>query len=197
MTKLLNKVKKVSNKRNVVTLKTYDLPMEEFLMEIYDNCTPSVYGDLFPKKILHDMDGKIRNISPKLDRGDIHINYKIYFEGKISYRGKTGKYNLTNLRNWQKLNYFILCFVDTQNDFTPHFYCVPQDTLFDNPCISLTAMNNTAGANRHNKNVGTRTTISHEDLNWLFKSSNVLKGTTYKHLTSFIKSQYTKLKNSK
>jgi hypothetical protein len=197
MDKLLNKVKKVSNKRNVVTTKTYDLPMEKFLMEIYDNCTPSVYGDLFPKKILHDMDGKIRNISSKLDRGDIHINYKIYFEGKISYRGKTGKYNLTNLRDWQKLNYFILCFVDTQDNFKPHFYCIPQTTMFDNPCISLTAMNNTASANRYNKNVGTRTTVNAEDLNWLFKKDNVLKGTSYKHLTSFIKSQYIKLKNSK
>lgn len=197
MNKLLNKVKKVSNKRNVVTTKTYDIPMEKFLMEIYDNCTPSVYGDLFPKKILHDMNGKIRNISPKLDRGDIHINYKVYFEGKISYRGKSGKYNITNLRGWQKFNYFILCFVDTQDNFKSHFYCVPQTTIFDNPCISLTAMNNTAGANKYNKNVGTRTTVNCEDLNWLFKKDNVLKGTSYKHLTSFIKSQYTKLKNSK
>jgi hypothetical protein len=110
---------------------------------------------------------------------------------------KTGKYNLTNLRDWQKLNYFILCFVDTQDNFKPHFYCIPQTTMFDNPCISLTAMNNTASANRYNKNVGTRTTVNAEDLNWLFKKDNVLKGTSYKHLTSFIKSQYTKLKNSK
>jgi hypothetical protein len=197
MSKLLNKVKKVSESRNVISLKTYDLPMEEFLMEIYNNCTPNMYGDLFPKKILHDMNGKIANISPKLNRGDIHINYRLYFEGKISYRGKNGKYNLTNLRGWQDLDHFILCFVDTQNKFTPHFYCVPMETIFDNPCISLTAMNNTASANKDNKNVGMRTTINSEDLNWLFKSSSVLKGTTYKHLKSFINSQYTKLKNPK
>jgi hypothetical protein len=197
MSKLLNEVKKVNEKRNVTSIKTYHLPMEKFIMEIYLNCAPCTYGILFPKKILHDMHGKIEDISPKLDRGDIHINNKVFFETKISYRGKSGKYNLTNLRDWQKLDYFIFCFVDTQDNFTPHFYCVPVDTIFDNPCITLTAMNNTSSSNKNNQCVGKRTTINSDDLEWLFDKTNVLKGTTYNHLTSFINRQYTKLKTHK
>lgn len=197
MSKLLNEVKKVNEKRNITSIKTYHLPMEKFLMEIYINCAPCTYGSLFPKKILHDLHGKIVSVSPTSDRGDLRMNYKIYYETKISYRGKSGKYNLTNLRDWQKLDYFIFCFVDTQDNFTPHFYCVPVDTIFDNPCITLTAMNNTSTSNKNNERVGKRTTINPDDLNWLFKKDNKLKGTTYKHLTSFINRQFTKLKTLK
>jgi len=42
-----------------------------------------------------------------------------------------------------------------------------------------------------------RTSVNEYDLAWLFKEQNVLKGTTYKHLISFINSLYLKIKTSK
>jgi hypothetical protein len=194
MSKLLTRVEKTKEKRNIITEKTYALPMWEFIMECYDSCTPNMYGNAFPKKIVYDMDDKIRELSPKLDRGDLHINYELYLEAKISYKNKDGKYSLTNLRVWQNLDYYILCFVDTEKKFTPYFYCVPSDIIFNNPYIHHTGMNNTMSVNSHNMYVATRTSIKSEDLNWLFKKHSVLKGTTYKHLISFLNSQYKQLK---
>jgi hypothetical protein len=194
MSKLLTRVKKTKERRNKITEKIFALPIEEFLMECYDRCTPNMYGNAFPKKIVSDSNGKIRELSPTLDRGDLHLAYRLYFEGKISYKNISGKYSLTNLRVWQDLDYYIMCFVDTENNFTPHFYCVPPKAIFENPHIHHTGMNNSMNINKHNVFVPTRVTINSDDLNWLFKKYSVLKGTTYKHLMSFINSQYKQLK---
>jgi len=194
-TSLLKKATKSSTTRNKITNKTFNLPMDEFLIEIYNNCTPSKYGQVIPKKIVNDMQGKIKELPSTLDRGDLHINYKLFFEGKISFRNMNGKYSITNIRTWQKLNYFLLCFVDTNME--PHYYCVPKNTITDNPHITLSAMNNPKSRNEHNKYVGMRTSISHDNLDWLFKKENVLKGTSYKHVLSFINSTYLKIKIKK
>ena len=185
--KLLNKSIKSKTLRNKITAKTFDLPMEDFLMEIYNNCTPNKYGQVIPKKIVHDLSSKIRELSPLLDRGDLHINYKIYFEAKISFRNMNGKYSITNIRSWQKLDYYILCFIDTEDNFTPYFFCVPPKAIVENPAIRLNGMNNSSKINAQNTYVGKRTAIAQDDIFWLFKKHSVLKGTTYKHLLSFIK----------
>ena len=195
MSKSENELKKFRKKRNVITEKTLNLPIVEFLEYCYKNCTPSKYGQIVPKKIVRDSNHKITELSPTLDRGDFHINYKIFIEKKISFRNMNGKYSITNIRGWQKLDYFLLCFVDENTK--PYFYCVPKKTITDNPHITLTPMNNSSSRNIHNTYVGMRTSISHDDLNWLFKNENVLKGTTYKHLLSFINQTFLKIKTSK
>ena len=95
--KLLTRVKKLKEKRNKVTYNTFDLPIWEFLMESYELCTPSKYGQVFVKKIVRDSNGKISEMSSKLDRGDLHINLKKFFEVKISYKNINGKYSITNI----------------------------------------------------------------------------------------------------
>lgn len=189
--KLLSKTKKTKEKRNILSQKTISLPIWEFLLECYNNCTPNKYGQVFVKKVILDSKGVIKELSPSLDRGDLHVNFKKYLEGKISYKNMNGKYSITNIRPWQLLDYFILCFVDTEDDFKPYFYCVPKDVITNNPCIHLNGMNNPSKINQYNRYVGMRTSIGGDDLEWLFKKHNVLKGTTYKHFLTFIK---TKLK---
>ncbi len=189
MSKLLTRVKKMKEKRNKVTYETFELPIWEFLMECYETCTPNKYGEVFTKKIIHDSNGKIKELSPKLDRGDLHMNLKKFFEGKISYKNINGKYSITNIRPWQELNYFILCFVDTEDNFKPHFYCVPKDAITNNPRVHLTGMNNQSKINQYNRYVGMRASISSDDIDWLFKKVSVLKGTNYKNLLSFIKNK--------
>jgi len=197
MSKLQNEVKKIRSTRNKVTEKTFELPITEFLLECYKNCTPSKYGEVFPKKIVIDTNNKVREISSTLDRGDIHINYKVFFEAKISYTNKNGKYSITNIRPWQELNYYILCFVNLEGDCKPEFYCVPNKVVVDNPNIHLTGMNNSSKINSHNTYVGMRVSISQPQISWLFKKHNVLGGTTYKHLTHFINLTYNKFKTPK
>jgi hypothetical protein len=188
MKELLDRVKETREKRNKVSHQMLQLPIWEFLMECYDNCTPNKYGQVFTKKIKQDSNGNIQELSPKLDRGDLHINFKKFFEGKISYKNMNGNYSITNIRPWQELDYFILCFVDTKDNFKPNFYCVPKKTITDNPRIHLTGMNNQSELNNYNRYVGMRTTIAPENIDWLFKENNILKGTSYRNLLSFIKS---------
>ena len=194
MSKLLKEVNEKRLTQNVFTDDDMNLPIGEFLMKSYSVCTPNKYGDLFPKKIILDSKGKLKELPSSLDRGDCHINFKKYFEGKISFRNKSGKYSITNIRDWQDFDYFVLCFVDTHDDFKPYFYCVPKKTITDNPRISLNGMNNTNKINRSNTYVATRTNINEIDLSWLFKKDSVLKGTSYKHLQDFIKLTYNNLK---
>lgn len=186
----MQKIKTKKNERNNEFKEKYLLlPVQEFLMKSYEICTPNKYGQLFPKKILKDCGSMIGEMSPLLDRGDLHIRREIFFEAKISYKGLKGKYNIVNIRPWQKLDYYILCFVDIEDNFNPKFYCVPHDAIINNSKINLNGMNNTKEINKHNTYVGMRTTIDSLDIEWVFKEHNLLKTTSYKSLLSFIKSK--------
>lgn len=189
---LLKRAQQKRKVRNIITVNDYNLPMEDYILKIYDTCTPNKYGDSFPTKIQHDIGAGLNTMQRSMDRGDLHINYKKYFEAKMSYIDMKGNYSITNIRDWQLLDYFILCFVN--EEFVATYYCVPKNVIVDNHRIHLTGMNNSSVINSFNKYVGKRTTINSNDIEWLFKKSNVLKGTTYKHLTNFLKTQINKLK---
>lgn len=207
--KLLKQANKIKEKRNKITSKDYDLPMEGgFLTKIYHICTPNVRGNMITKKIIKDMQhkvsitkvstknelhlGNLREISPRLNRGDIHIDYRLFFEVKSSFTSMKNTYSITNIRSWQKLDFYVLCLVDTNDNFKPHFFCIKPKALYDNPHIHLGDMNNSKKINEENEYVGKRTTIPSDNIMWLFKKHNELNGTTYKHLLSFLK-----LKNPK
>jgi hypothetical protein len=49
-------------------------------------------------------------------------------------------------------------------------------------------MNNQSELNSYNLYVGMRTTVAPENIDWLFKEHNMLKGSSYRNLLSFIKS---------
>lgn len=189
---LLNEVKKKRDKRNILTNKDFQLPMDDFILKIYNVCTPNKYGDSFPLKIQHDIGVKLKKMPRTMDRGDLHINYKKFLEAKISYLDLKGNYSITNIRDWQDLDYFILCFVDS--NFKASFYCVPKKVVTDNPKLSLTGMNNSKKINSYNTYVGKRTSFDSVDTDWLFKKKSVLKGTTYKDLVTFLNSLILKLK---
>jgi len=185
--KRLERAKEVKKNRNNISLNTFKLPIWDFLIECYTTCTPNKYGQVFPKKISFDSHYRVKELSSDMDRGDLHSNYKTFFEGKISFKNKNGNYSITNIRSWQELDYFILCFVNTENNLTPKFYCVPKDVVTNNPFIKLTGMNNKKNINEHNRYVGMRASISQSDIDVIFKRANVLKGTNYKNLLTFIK----------
>jgi hypothetical protein len=187
---LLSRVKKKKKVRNILTEKDYKMTMEDFIMRIYEICTPNKYGDSFPEKLVYDVGPMLKKIPRSLDRGDLHVGYKKFMEAKISYLGLKDSFSITNIRDWQQLDYFILCFVD--GEFNASFYCVPKEVVTDNHNIRLTGMNNSKKINSSNTYVGKRTTIKSGDIRWLFKEHNILAGTTYKHLFTFLKNLTTK-----
>jgi len=187
---LLKKVKDKRGRRNILTETDFQLNINDFVMKIYDVCTPNKYGEAFPNKIYEDIGPFIGKMNRDFDRGDLHINYSQFYEAKISFLDIKDSYSITNIRDWQDLDYFILCFVD--GNFKPKVYCVPKGVVTNNPKLKLTGMNNSKLINSYNTYVGKRVTFSSTEVDYLFKNSNVLSGTTYKHLLSFLKQQIKK-----
>ena len=184
---LLNEARIKQRKRNSISNSDYELKISDFILKIHNVCAPCTYGKLLPKKIQYDSGPFLRSTDKDLlsNRGDLHINKKVFFEVKTSIINKDGKYSITNIRGWQEFNYFILCFVDM--DFTASFFCVPKKSVTDNPHLKLNAMNDTEEINKQNTYVGKRVSFHSYDLNYIFKKHNVLKGTSYKHLLVFLK----------
>jgi len=199
--KLAKGKKKTLNK---LTKEEMDLPMKDFIPCIYYNCSPNLYGVRFAKKILKESKGFLTETNQSMDNGDFMFfddttkTYK-YGEIKISYKGINGKYRVTNIRDHQRLDYFILCFVDTENDFKPKYYVVPKEHVTNGTFFKLSAMNGTFIANMNNEVVPKSMTVSEDDVDWYFSQKNLLNGNTYSKLKSFItksvNNEYTKIKN--
>ena len=178
-------------KRNNPPKNLMELPFKQYVMDAYTHCSPNYYGQLYPKKVARDVRGYIESVPSSINRGDCHINYATFMEFKISYKSKDGEsYSITNIRGWQDFDYFVLCFVDPDNNFKTKTYCVPKSAILENDAINLTGMNNTADINQENTHVGYRATIKAENLEWLFEKHNVLKTTNYASLLSFVKTNF-------
>jgi hypothetical protein len=190
---LLIEARSKQNKRNNITDSDYQLKMSDFILKIHNVCAPCTYGKLLPKKIIYDLRPFLRSTDRDLlsDRGDLHINRETFFEVKTSIVDKYGKNSITNIRDWQDFDYFILCFIDI--NFIASFFCVPKEAVTNNPQLKLSAMNDSKEINLHNTYVAKRISIISYDVNYFFKKHNLLKGTSYTHLLTFLKT----LKNKK
>ena len=166
----------------------YDLPMDEFICGISYKCTPNVYGSLFPKKVCYDSDNGMVEVSPALELGDCRIGRTKYAELKISFISKQGTYSIRNIRGWQKFDYFILCFVNSNDDFKAKYYCVMKEVITNNQSLKLSYQNGTKSSNMNNDKVGMSVSIKQEDVNFYFKEHNLLEGTSYRHVLKFIES---------
>lgn len=172
-------------KKNVLPTDILERSIGEFLKEIYDSCTPSVYGDQLPKKIVWDTFGQLKFVPSCLSRGDLHKNYDKFFEVKISYTSKSESYNITHIRPWQDFDYYLLCFVDLDTE-KYNFYCVNKDVIANNPVMTLSEMNNPKELNAFNKFVGMRMTIRLDEVDWKIGKHNLLESTDYNSLLKFI-----------
>lgn len=183
---LLTKAKLKMSNKNPISIKDYRLSIRNFLAKIYLECNSGVYGDYFEFKLQKDTGRKLKKVPTVMDRADLHNNFKHYFEVKLSFLSKSKTHCITNIRNWQNINYFILCFVN--DEFIPFFYCVPKNVVIKNMNLTHTGMNNTKKINLQNNFVATRTTFKHTDIDSLFKEKSVLNGTSYDDLKTFINS---------
>jgi hypothetical protein len=126
-------------------------------------------------------------MSPSDELGDITIGGK-YYEIKTSYLGQSGDtYTITHIRQWQKFNYYLLCFIDCDNDFTPHFYVLNKNFM---DMIKVDNMNGTSNSNIGNDKVEKRATIKVGTYNHrMIIRHNILKDTTFDSLCDFVNEQ--------
>jgi len=211
---LIKNCKEKFNSKNTIKKSDYRLPIDEFLMVLYDSCDPQCYGAQFPKKLLKDVEEKLNlfEMPDKIDCGDLGLIYptfdswfgggrhvvtpegsqdintykKITFEAKLSFLHKKGSYGIRQIRLYQDFDFFLICFVDCENNFTPSFTCVPQKAL--KKIFHLTPTNGTKEANKKNGNIpySVNVTKGSYQMKLLFDDYNLLKGTTYSDVVNFL-----------
>tara|TARA_Y100000034_G_scaffold120894_1_gene164483 strand:- start:518 stop:1525 length:1008 start_codon:yes stop_codon:yes gene_type:complete len=202
------------NTKNHVKHSDYNLPIDEFLMVLYKSCDPQCYGTQFPKKLLKDGENDLNlfEMPDKIDDGDVGLIYptydswfgggrhvatpdgnqdiktykKITFEAKLSFLHKNGSYGIRQIRLYQDFNFFLICFVDCEDNFTPSFTCINQQDI-KNIC-HLTPTNGTKEANKKNGNIpySLNVTKGSYQMKLLFDEYNLLRGTTYNDVLNFL-----------
>lgn len=188
MDELLKRVNEKRETINQITEEDYKLNMKTFMMKNWDVCQPNTYGNHPIKKIERDSNRMMMEIISGMDIGDAHINMKEFYEIKTSYMGKTGNYTIKNIKNYQNIDYFILILVN--KNWRVKCFCVPKDTICDNPVIKLSYQGQTKDRNIQNPNPLYSTTIKDSEVDWLFGKKNVLDGDTYEDLLKYIKKTY-------
>jgi hypothetical protein len=112
-----------------------------------------------------------------------------YFENKISFLGKTSQsYTIRNIRPYHNIDYFMLCFVDCEDNFKPHFICIDKTVLTDNRDYRLSYMNGTKKSNENNENCNMGVTIKKNSPQYkrLINVHNKLKGTSINDMLEFL-----------
>jgi len=152
---------------------------------------PAQYGKLIASNIIEATNGILKQVSSSLDNGDCLFknikNNKIeYCEIKTSYlNDESKKYNVRNIRGYQNFDYFILCFIDKDNNFIPHIYLLPKNVICDTSIFKHSAQNGTARANHYNKNVASSITIQKKNLSYTLDRFNILKDTKLQTLLDY------------
>jgi hypothetical protein len=184
----LRKAEETSKERDGIV--DINLPMPIFITEVYRHNSQG-YGTEIANKIIHDSKGKLSPCHPDLGDATSECNLfkdgtkKIYYEIKSSFSRKNGRLGLTHIRDYQNFDYFIVCFVDRTNKFKEYYYLLPKSFICEN--FKLSAMNNTTITNQENKNVPKTMSLKMEKALNLFGDANILYGTSYKDLMSFLK----------
>ena len=157
-------------------------PLHKFICDCVGHL-PAKYGPMIQNKIIKEL--RAIGVKSDIERGDFRKN-KTYFEFKTSFLSKGISYSITNIRNWHNFDYYVLCFIDTVNDFTPNFYVIKKDDIQK---FKLRGMNGTVESNTVNKNIGMRVTlqVNSQDMK-VFQDMNLLNDTSFESLYEFVDS---------
>jgi len=108
-----------------------------------------------------------------------------YGEVKSSYLSPSNKsFNIKNVRPWQDIDFYLICFIDCENDFKPEFYCVKSKDLYSNFKMSDTngSTENNKGNEFIHKSINIKKNSEKHDL---LKSINKLDGNDFEHLIEY------------
>jgi hypothetical protein len=209
-------------KQNIITDKDYKLPIDSFILKLYNNCDSTARGKHFMKKVLKDNYTKFDDefgfysINDAADIGDAVITYpkmtlrweifwidprhpyagfldyqtqvsKSYIETKMSYLNKSNGYSIKHIRPYQEFNYYLLCFVDCDDNFKANYFMVNKEVITANYEIAISIMNGTKKINEKNGNKIYSATIKKNSRAYnSLLNNNLLSGTDYFHLSEFI-----------
>jgi hypothetical protein len=153
----------------------------DYILDCYTLLNPCSYGSRLEKYVCNML--KLKSISRSSNTGD--FKYKNTFgEFKSTYLGQNLEYHITHIRQWQKFKFYLIMFIDCENDFIPEFYFVPKNILNK---FKLGNMVGTKEANVDNHNVDLRVNIKKGSLEHkLLAKNNLLKGTTVDDLIMFM-----------
>lgn len=158
------------------------LSINDFVCKLYHDCDPASYGKQMEHRLTHDTENLIRGIKASDERGEYSINGKV-LEIKTSYFNRNGYYRITNMRPWQEIDYYVLFFVDCDNDFKLNTFLIKSEFIYNNSHI--TAQDNSKKINEHNQYYNVCTNLKPEFLK-LLEKENVLRGTDYNDLVDYI-----------
>ena len=161
----------------------YSLELEDFICQAYLKLNPNSYGMYIQEKVRRILN--VKKVYTSLERGDYEFNNK-FAEVKVSYlSSKTDSYNITHLRTWQHINFYLFCFIDCKNNFKPNFYLIDKNIINK---LKLGYMNGTPQANINNQNVELRATVKVDSDNMkVIKKFNLLKDTSIESLKDYLK----------
>ena len=153
----------------------------DYILDCYTILNPCSYGARIEKYVCKLLN--LVTISSKLSLGD--FKYKDTFgEFKMSYLSQDLQYHITHIRQWQKFKYYLIMFIDCENDFEPEFYFIPKNVINK---FKLSSMVGTQETNLDNQNVDLRVTIKKGSKEHnLLKKHNLLKGTSIEDIKEYM-----------
>ena len=87
------------------------------------------------------------------------------------------------MRMWQKFSYYLFCFIDCEDNFTPKFFLVDKYIM---NYFKLSPMNGTKESNSENYNIELRVTIKKASSEYkILEKHNKLKGCEFEYLQDF------------
>jgi hypothetical protein len=153
----------------------------DYILDCYITLNPCSYGKRLQNYICNLLNLFV--ISSRLNKGDF-IYKDTFGEFKVTYLDQDLNYHITHIRQWQKFKYYLIMFIDCENDFTPEFYFVPKNIINK---FKLGNMVGTKEANEDNHNVDLRVTIKKGSADHrLLNKHNLLKDTTFDSLKEFV-----------
>lgn len=117
-----------------------------------------------------------------------------YYETKLTFLGKNGGYTIRNLRPHQDVDGYIITTVDCENDFTPEYFFLTKEDLFENSLLTFSYMNGTKKNNLENNNVGVGTQFKKNSFDHRnIRKYSKLKEPTYEALVGYLEKEKTRL----
>jgi hypothetical protein len=179
----------------------WGLPLQDFICDAYVRFSPNVYGNHICEKIRMDLKTRFANesevdwydrqyaftkVKANEERGDIQHN-EIYYEVKVSFLSANSLYCLRHLRIWQPFHNYLLCLIDSTDNFKPHFFVINSGNIVN---FNLGYMNGTYSANSKNEKAERATTIDDFTFKYLLSEYNQLNEDTFDCLYEYMNNLY-------
>lgn len=161
----------------------YNLSLHDFICDSYVKLQPCSYGAQIQERLRREL--SVDKVHASENIGDFKNKDK-YFELKVSFlSSKNYSFSLTHIRPWQHINYYLICFIDCEDNFKPNFYVLDKHTINK---FKLTPMNGTPVSNSGNFNIDMRTTIKKDSEQMrILQKSNKLSDTSIDSLKRFLR----------